>query len=80
MTVGVALHAAIMVTVAVGFFSPAMFVLYLAFLSPETVRMLRETLNAFLRTQGKRRRRPASADETWDTTATKPVGHDALST
>lgn len=37
---GVVLHLVIMVTVAVGFFTPAMLVLYLAFLSPETVRRL----------------------------------------
>jgi hypothetical protein len=37
---GVVLHSIIMITVAVGFFTPAMFVLYLAFMSPETVRRL----------------------------------------
>jgi hypothetical protein len=37
---GVVLHSTIMITVAVGFFTPAMFVLYLAFMSPETVRRL----------------------------------------
>ncbi len=35
-TIGVTLHLAIMATIAVGFFSPAMFVLYLAFLPTET--------------------------------------------
>jgi hypothetical protein len=37
---GLVLHSAILVTVAVGFFSPAMFVLYIAFVSPETIRRL----------------------------------------
>ncbi|WP_185976271.1 HTTM domain-containing protein [Mycolicibacterium sp. 018/SC-01/001] len=35
-TIGVTLHLAIMATIAVGFFSPAMLVLYLAFLPAET--------------------------------------------
>lgn len=37
---GVLMHTTIMLTINVGFFTPAMFVLYLAFLSPETVRRL----------------------------------------
>jgi len=37
---GLLMHTTIMLTINVGFFSPAMFVLYLAFLSPETVRRL----------------------------------------
>ena len=37
---GVAMHCAIMLTVAVGFFTPAMLVLYLAFVSPEAIRKL----------------------------------------
>ncbi len=37
---GVLMHTGIMVTMAVGFFSPAMFVLYLAFISPDTARRL----------------------------------------
>lgn len=40
---GVAMHTAIMIGIGVGFFTPAMFVLYLAFLSPETVRKLPDT-------------------------------------
>ena len=35
---GVALHLSILVTLGVGFFSPAMFVLYLAFVPPEVAR------------------------------------------
>lgn len=35
---GLLLHGIILVTIAVGFFSPAMFLLYLAFVPPETVR------------------------------------------
>jgi hypothetical protein len=37
---GVVMHSLIMLTIAVGFFAPAMFVLYLAFLPPETVQRL----------------------------------------
>jgi Vitamin K-dependent gamma-carboxylase len=37
---GVVLHSTIMITVAVGFFTPAMFVLYLAFVPADTVRRL----------------------------------------
>ncbi len=44
LTAGVALHSIILVTVAVGFFTPAMFVLYLAFIDPETIRRLPETV------------------------------------
>jgi hypothetical protein len=42
--IGALLHAGILVTVAVGFFTPAMFVLYVAFISPETVRRLTDRL------------------------------------
>ena len=42
---GVVLHTTILVTVAVGFFTPAMFVLYLAFVDPDAVRRLPRTLN-----------------------------------
>jgi hypothetical protein len=41
---GVVLHSTILITVAVGFFTPAMFVLYLAFLSPDVVRRLPNTI------------------------------------
>jgi hypothetical protein len=41
---GVLLHSVIMVIIAVGFFTPAMFVLYLAFASPESVRQIPDTL------------------------------------
>jgi hypothetical protein len=37
---GVGMHASIMLTMGVGFFTPAVFVLYLAFVSPEVVRDL----------------------------------------
>jgi hypothetical protein len=37
---GVVMHTTIMITIAVGFFSLAMFVLYLAFIPPETVQRL----------------------------------------
>jgi hypothetical protein len=38
--VGVLMHTGIMATMAVGFFSPSMFVLYLAFIPPDTARRL----------------------------------------
>ena len=37
---GVVMHTMIMITIAVGFFTLAMFVLYLAFIPPETVQRL----------------------------------------
>jgi ABC-type multidrug transport system fused ATPase/permease subunit len=56
MVVGVTFHAIIMVTVAVGFFSPAMFVLYLAFVSPETVRRLPDDVKNRVHQHRQRRR------------------------
>jgi hypothetical protein len=41
---GVVMHSLIMITIAVGFFAPAMFVLYLAFVSPDTVERLPTTI------------------------------------
>jgi ABC-type multidrug transport system fused ATPase/permease subunit len=41
---GVVMHTMIMVTIAIGFFTPAMFVLYLAFIPPQRVRRLPETI------------------------------------
>jgi len=49
LAVGVVLHSIILVTVAVGFFTPAMFVLYLAFIDPDTVRRLPETVKNIAR-------------------------------
>ena len=37
---GLVMHSTIMVTIGVGFFTPAIFVLYLAFVSPETIERL----------------------------------------
>ncbi|MGH3561016.1 MAG: HTTM domain-containing protein [Mycobacterium sp.] len=54
---GVGLHLGIMVTMNVGFFTPAMFVLYLAFVPPNTVQRLPEVLKqlpARLRTSWQR--------------------------
>jgi len=42
---GLVLHAIIMVTIAVGFFSPAMFLLYLAFVPSDTVRRRVEAMS-----------------------------------
>jgi hypothetical protein len=41
---GVVMHSLIMITIAVGFFAPATFVLYLAFIPAETVRRLPNTI------------------------------------
>jgi vitamin K-dependent gamma-carboxylase-like protein len=41
---GLLMHLMIMVTIGVGFFTPAMFVLYLAFVPPDTVRRLPTTI------------------------------------
>jgi hypothetical protein len=38
------MHSTILITIGVGFFAPAMFVLYLAFIPPETVRRLPTTI------------------------------------
>jgi len=43
---GVGMHASIMLTMGVGFFTPAVFVLYLAFISPERVRDLPRSLRS----------------------------------
>lgn len=59
MIAGVTLHAVILVTVAVGFFSPAMWVLYLAFVDPETVRGLPDRVKSHAR----RRKGPAPPAE-----------------
>jgi hypothetical protein len=41
---GVLMHSTILITIGVGFFAPAMFVLYLAFIAPDTVRRLPTTI------------------------------------
>jgi hypothetical protein len=43
---GVGMHTSIMLTMGVGFFTPAVFVLYLAFISPERVRELPRSLRS----------------------------------
>jgi hypothetical protein len=53
---GVLLHGTILLTIAVGFFTPAMFVLYLAFVDAETIRRLPET-SKHLAQRGLRRMR-----------------------
>jgi vitamin K-dependent gamma-carboxylase-like protein len=45
LAVGVVMHTIIMITIAAGFFSVAMFVLYLAFIPPETVQRLSGSRN-----------------------------------
>lgn len=57
--VGVVLHLSILATIAVGFFSFAVFVLYLSFLSPQTARRGSEWIRGRLR----RRPPPAPAEE-----------------
>jgi hypothetical protein len=58
---GLVLHSAILVTVAVGFFTPAMFVLYVAFVSPETIRRLPDHLKHVVR-QRAQKPQPSSTD------------------
>jgi hypothetical protein len=41
---GVLMHSTILITIGVGFFVPAMFVLYLAFIPPDTVQRLPKTI------------------------------------
>jgi hypothetical protein len=67
---GLVLHATILVTVAVGFFTPAMLVLYLAFVSSDTIRKLPDRVKHLVRQRSKRWRkrrapsgpRPRTAD------------------
>jgi hypothetical protein len=64
------LHATILVTVAVGFFTPAMLVLYLAFVSSDTIRKLPDRVKHLVRQRSQRWRkrriqsgpRPRTAD------------------
>jgi hypothetical protein len=49
LAVGVVMHTIIMITIAVGFFTLAMFVLYLAFIPPETVERLASNIKRLLR-------------------------------
>jgi hypothetical protein len=66
---GVLMHTSIMLTMAVGFFTPAMLVLYLAFVSPQAVRRLPQTLRSLF--AGRRPVVPdaESTDDTWKTSA-----------
>jgi uncharacterized membrane protein YhiD involved in acid resistance len=59
---GVLMHIGIMLTMNVGFFTPAMFVLYLAFVSPETVRRLPTNIELLAR-RGVLARRPKPVDQ-----------------
>jgi hypothetical protein len=59
---GVLMHIGIMLTMNVGFFTPAMFVLYLAFVSPETVRRLPTNIE-LLAWRGVLARRPKPVDQ-----------------
>jgi hypothetical protein len=57
---GVVMHTMIMATIAVGFFSLAMFVLYLAFIQPDTVRRWTDKVKGVA--MQRRCRRPPTAD------------------
>lgn len=59
---GVLMHASIMIAIGIGFFSLAMFVLYLAFVPPETVRRLPGVIRrwACTRRRGSNERRTAA--------------------
>jgi hypothetical protein len=74
---GVLMHTGIMLTMNVGFFTPAMFVLYLAFVSPESVRRLPTNIELLARRGVLARRRkavdrvasPTDSAEQWSTPA-----------
>lgn len=74
---GVLMHTGIMLTMNVGFFTPAMFVLYLAFVSPESVRRLPTNVELLARRGVLARRRkavdrvasPTDSAEQWSTPA-----------
>lgn len=62
---GVALHLSIMATLSVGFFSPAMFVLYLAFVPPHVARQpLQSIRNILLLKRAQREQIPPHVNET----------------
>ncbi len=71
LTAGVVMHTAIMVTITVGFFTLAMFVLYLAFIPPETVQHLPRSAKSMATKPAVviRRRLPSANTET-----TEPSG------
>ena len=60
LTAGVIMHTGIAISVAVGFFSPAMFVLYLAFLSAETVQWIPTSLLHLMRKAPKKAPPPSA--------------------
>jgi hypothetical protein len=66
LTAGVLMHTGIAVSVAVGFFSPAMFVLYLTFASPETIKQLPSTLSGVIRRFSNQPKTPTA----------EPISHD----
>ncbi|MGH3595079.1 MAG: HTTM domain-containing protein, partial [Mycobacterium sp.] len=70
------MHTAIMVTITVGFFTLAMFVLYLAFIPPETVQHLPPSAKRMATKPAVvlRRRRPSGKDRSGDTETTEPGG------
>ncbi|MDT5017902.1 MAG: hypothetical protein QOD39_4062 [Mycobacterium sp.] len=66
---GVLMHTGIMVTMAVGFFTPAMFVLYIAFIPPDTARRL----VGRLRRSGEQHE-PVSAETSGQPLVSVPIG------
>jgi hypothetical protein len=86
---GVMMHSMIMITIAVGFFAPAMFVLYLAFVPASTVRRLPGRIKgvgarslSFLRRRiplaNDRRDRRRESDEVDDGSSTRPPAREPL--
>ena len=67
---GLLMHSTIMVTIGVGFFTPAMFVLYLAFVPPDTVRRLPTTIRRHIATA----RSAVSAGDAVPTATCRPRG------
>ena len=86
---GVMMHSMIMITIAVGFFAPAMFVLYLAFVPAGAVRRLPGRIKgvgarslSFLRRRiplaNDRRDRRRESDEVDDGSSTRPPAREPL--
>lgn len=67
---GVLMHSAIAISIAVGFFSQAMFILYLAFVSPQTVQLLPDVIRRRLATPRR------SRDDRGDATSVNPEVRD----
>jgi hypothetical protein len=78
LAVGVGLHLSIMVTLNVGFFSLAMFVLYLAFIPPEATQRLPEILGAKAENLSARLRRLTAGGQQSEVTESSDAARDSM--